>query len=71
VHFATEDVPRLRVGIGNPPPPMALPDYVLAPFTPEEEVALGAVTDRAAESIRVILKNGLAAAMNEFNKEGL
>ena len=71
VHFATEDVPRLRVGIGNPPPPMALPDYVLAPFTPEEEVALGAVTDRAAASIRVILKNGLAAAMNEFNKEGL
>jgi len=50
---------------------MALPDYVLAPFTPEEEVALGAVTDRAAASIRVILKNGLAAAMNEFNKEGL
>ena len=71
VHFATEDVPRLRVGIGNPPPPMALPDYVLAPFTPEEEVALGAITDRAAASIRVILKNGLAAAMNEFNKEGL
>ena len=71
VHFATEDVPRLRVGLGNPPPPLALPAYVLAPFTPEEEVALGAVTDRAAASIRVILKNGLAAAMNEFNKEGL
>jgi peptidyl-tRNA hydrolase len=70
VHFATENLPRLRLGIGNPPPPMALPDYVLAPFTPEEEAALGAFTDRAAESIRVILKNGLAAAMNEFNKEG-
>jgi peptidyl-tRNA hydrolase, PTH1 family len=71
VHFATADVPRLRLGIGNPPLPMALTDYVLAPFTPEEEAALGALMDRAAASIRVILKNGLAAAMNEFNKEGL
>jgi PTH1 family peptidyl-tRNA hydrolase len=71
VHFATEDVPRLRIGIGSPPPPMELHDYVLAPFAAEEEAALPQVLDRAAEAIRVILKNGLAAAMNEFNKEGL
>ena len=71
VHFATADIPRLRLGIGGPPSPMALQDYVLAPFASEEETALQAVLDRAAEAIRVILKNGLAAAMNEFNKEGL
>ena len=71
VHFATQDVPRLRIGIGSPPPPMALHDYVLAPFGPDEEATLKAVLDRSAEAIRVILKNGLAAAMNEFNKEGL
>ena len=71
VHFATQDVPRLRIGIGSPPPPMALHDYVLAPFGPDEEVTLKAVLDRSTEAIRVILKNGLAAAMNEFNKEGL
>jgi peptidyl-tRNA hydrolase len=50
---------------------MALHDFVLAPFAAEEETALKAVLDRSAEAIRVILKNGLAAAMNEFNKEGL
>ena len=71
VHFATQEVPRLRIGIGAPPPPMALHDYVLAPFGPDEEGTLKAVLDRSAEAIRVILKNGLAAAMNEFNKEGL
>lgn len=71
VHFATEEVPRLRIGIGAPPPPMALHDYVLAPFGPGEEGALEATLDRSTEAIRVILKNGLAAAMNEFNKEGL
>lgn len=71
VHFATEEVPRLRLGIGAPPPPTDLRDYVLAPFGAEEEGALGAVLDRAAAAIRAVLKNGLAAAMNEFNKEGL
>jgi PTH1 family peptidyl-tRNA hydrolase len=71
VHFATEDVPRLRIGIGSAPAPMELHDYVLAPFASDEEAALPQVLDRAAEAIRVILKNGLAAAMNEFNKEGL
>ena len=71
VHFSTADVPRLRIGVGSPLPPMALHDYVLAPFAAEEEEFLEAVLDRSAAAIRVILKNGLAAAMNEFNKEGL
>jgi PTH1 family peptidyl-tRNA hydrolase len=70
-HFATEAVPRLRIGVGAPPPPVSLHDHVLGRFTPDEEDALGSVLDRAAEAIRAILKNGLAAAMNEFNKEGL
>jgi PTH1 family peptidyl-tRNA hydrolase len=70
-HFASEAVPRLRIGIGEPPAPMPLHDYVLGNFTAEEEANLPAVLERATEAIRTILKNGLAAAMNEFNKEGL
>ena len=70
-HFATEAVPRLRMGIGTPPPPMALHDYVLGKFTPDEESEMGEFLERTAEAIRAILKNGLAAAMNEFNKGGL
>ena len=70
-HFSTEAVPRLRVGIGTPVPPMALHDYVLAPFAASEEADLASLTARGAEAIRCILKKGLAAAMNEFNKEGL
>ena len=70
-HFSTEQVPRFRIGIGSPPPPMALHDYVLAPFTAAEESDLASVTERSAEAIRRVLKKGLAAAMNEFNKEGL
>lgn len=70
-HFATEAVPRLRMGIGAPPPPMALHDYVLGKFTTPEESELAEFLERTAEAIRAVLKNGLAAAMNEFNKGGL
>jgi peptidyl-tRNA hydrolase len=52
-------------------PPLALHDYVLAPFAASEEADLASLTARGAEAIRCILKKGLAAAMNEFNKEGL
>ena len=70
-HFSTEAVPRLRVGIGAPQPPVSLHDHVLMPFTAEEEAELPSVAERAAEAVRCVLKKGLAAAMNEFNKEGL
>ncbi|MBJ7259216.1 MAG: aminoacyl-tRNA hydrolase [Chthoniobacterales bacterium] len=70
-HFSTDAVPRLRLGIGAPPPPVSLHDHVLASFAPAEEADLAALTDRAAQAVRCILKKGLAAAMNEFNKEGL
>lgn len=67
-HFATEAVPRLRMGVGAPAPQMALHDHVLGKFSSVEDEAMGEFLDRAAEAIRFVLKNGLAAAMNEFNK---
>ncbi len=70
-HFAAEAVPRLRIGIGDPPEQVSLHDHVLGRFTPAEEEKLPSALDRAAGAIRHILKYGLAAAMNEFNKEGL
>jgi PTH1 family peptidyl-tRNA hydrolase len=70
LHFATEAVPRLRIGIGEPPPPVTLHDHVLGRFDPAEEEALPGILDRAAAAVHGVMKNGLAAAMNEFNKEG-
>ena len=70
-HFSTEQVPRLRVGIGAPPPPVTLHDHVLMSFTAGEEAELPSFVERGAEALRCVLKKGLAAAMNEFNKEGL
>lgn len=69
-HFSSEAVPRLRIGVGAPVPSMTLHDHVLGAFTLAEREELAAVLKSGAEAIREIMKNGLAAAMNGFNKGG-
>jgi PTH1 family peptidyl-tRNA hydrolase len=61
------DVPRLRFGIGRPQEERGTVDWVLAPFSPEEERTLPALLDRAAHAIETFLAEGAAAAMNRFN----
>ncbi|MGQ9780606.1 MAG: aminoacyl-tRNA hydrolase [Bacillota bacterium] len=65
--LGTADFPRLRVGIGRPPAGEEAAEYVLRPLAEEEWEAFTAVTRRAAEGIRVFLREGLEAAMNRFN----
>ena len=63
----TEAFPRLRVGIGNPPPDMELIDYVLGEFHPEEEEVIQEAVSLATEAILFILSDGLEQAMNMYN----
>ncbi len=66
---------RLRIGIGRPVvdgepswEPEAVADYVLSDPTREEAKALqGAVAD-AAEAAKTVLREGLEAAMNRYNR---
>ncbi|MBI3287745.1 MAG: aminoacyl-tRNA hydrolase [Chloroflexi bacterium] len=62
----TEEIPRLRVGIGRPQGEDPV-DYVLSPFSQEERAALDALLPRGMEAIEVILRDGMRAAMNRFN----
>ena len=64
--FATESVPRLRVGIGAPDNREAVP-HVLGRFAPDEMPLLGQTLDRATEAIATAQRDGLTAAMNAFN----
>lgn len=61
-----QDFPRLRIGIG---PPAGDPiGYVLGPFTEgEREVVAGAIL-RAAEAVECLLREGIEAAMNSYNR---
>ena len=68
-HFGTEEVPRLRIGIGPQPERMDSSDFVLGRFKSSEEEALGAVLDRAAEAIAVAAESGVEIAMTRFNPD--
>jgi len=61
----TEAVPRLRLGIGAPPPGTAMIEYVLSDFGPAENAE--DVARRGAEAVEYWAAAGMEAAMNRFN----
>lgn len=62
-------LPRMRVGIGRPPPGRDPVEWVLEPFTGAEEEALAAVLERGSQAARCFVGEGIAAAMNRFNPD--
>lgn len=66
--LGTIEVPRLRVGIGSPPPRMAGADYVLGLMTEEELAAAKLAEGRACLAIETWLASGIDVAMNLFNR---
>lgn len=67
VQFGTEEIPRLRIGIGAAPSAGSV-DYVLSRFFEEEKPLVRSTIDRAAEAVKCAIDNGLVSAMNTFNK---
>jgi len=63
----TEEFPRLRIGIGQPPQGMDMVEYVLSEFSPEEEEVIEAAIERAVEAILFMLDHDIEGAMNKFN----
>jgi PTH1 family peptidyl-tRNA hydrolase len=59
--LATEDIRRVKIGIGRPEYKAAVPDHVLAPFEPEEaadvDAAVAAAADRVLELIQAPLRS--------------
>ena len=67
VQFGTEEIPRLRIGIGEAPAAGSV-DYVLSRFFEEEKPIVRSTIDRAAEAVKCAIDNDLVSAMNIFNK---
>ncbi|HJS48298.1 MAG TPA: aminoacyl-tRNA hydrolase, partial [Gemmatimonadales bacterium] len=60
---------RLRIGVGPAPEGLDdLAEFVLDAFGPEERPALAALLDPMAEAVDAWLDEGIAAAMNRFNR---
>jgi peptidyl-tRNA hydrolase, PTH1 family len=66
-HLGTEDIPRLRLGIGRPPGRMDAADYVLQNFSKDEMKELSSILDRAADAVLTFVTDGLDMAMNKYN----
>jgi len=67
--LGTNDIPRLRVGIGRPPGRMDPADYVLQDFPKSDEELLKMVIAQACEAALAFITNGLEKAMNTYNGE--
>jgi len=67
--LGSEEIPRLRLGVGRPPPDWDPADYVLSRFRKEELGQIDEAISRAASSIEVWAKDGMTIAMNLFNGE--
>jgi PTH1 family peptidyl-tRNA hydrolase len=61
----TEEVPRLRMGIGRVPEGEDDIDYVLADFGAQEQVE--ELVDRGCRAVEGWVAEGIEAAMNRFN----
>ena len=65
-HLGTQEIPRLRVGIGAAAPGAAT-DHVLGRFAMDETPLVDQCLARAVEAVQFSQSQGLAAAMNKFN----
>jgi PTH1 family peptidyl-tRNA hydrolase len=65
-----EDFARVRMGVGPDRPLEDLVSYVLKPFRRADLETVADMIERATEAVNVILKEGISAAMNHFNRRG-
>jgi PTH1 family peptidyl-tRNA hydrolase len=66
-HLHTQDFPRLRLGIGQPPEGMEMMSYVLSAFRRSESPLVEEVIARAVQAVETWVYHGIEEAMNRFN----
>ncbi len=64
----SDNFPRVRVGIGSPPPEVELEKYVLDRFTSEELEILNPAMEKACDAIELIAVGEIEKAMNLYNE---
>jgi len=67
--LATDQYPRMRLGIDAPPQFVPGKDYVLGAFTAQQHALVEPAVGRACEAIVTWIDRGIEAAMNQFNRE--
>ena len=67
-HLHTEEFQRVRIGVGQKPAECDLVDFVLGHFAKAEQEDILQGERDAAEAVKVIVTEGIAHAMNLFNR---
>lgn len=65
--LGTQDVPRMRMGIGKVHR-SATVEYVLSRFSPDEREIMDHTVVVAADAVECWVRDGMSAAMNRYNK---
>jgi len=65
----TQEIPRLRVGIGSPQKGEGLKEYVLEEFTLREKKIIKETIERAGQAVNMIIMEGIDKAMREYNRK--
>jgi PTH1 family peptidyl-tRNA hydrolase len=65
--IGTQDFPRLRVGVGAPPPGSDQIGYVLGSIPDDDMEVANAAVDRVAQAVASVLADGIDTTMNRFN----
>jgi len=63
----TEEIPRLRIGIGMPGPAVDMSCHVIDWFEKEEIPIISGALLKAADAVAVWVEHGIDRVMNEFN----
>ena len=66
--LGSQDFPRVKIGVGSKPhPDFDLADWVLSPFSSQEEKALSVSLKNGADAALTIMEQGVSAAANAYN----
>ena len=67
--LGTDDIPRVRIGIGNNFSRGRQADYVLSAFQDDEVEVISQAIANAGDASLLFIREGIVAAMNRFNKK--
>jgi PTH1 family peptidyl-tRNA hydrolase len=65
--LGTDEVPRLRIGIGPLPENWEAANFVLGKFSKEDVAGATEMVKRSADAVASWIRDGLAKAMNQYN----
>lgn len=68
-HMGHDTFIRVKMGVGEKPRGYDLADYVLGHFDKKERAIMDEALERAADAVRMIIREDADVAMNHFNRK--